>query len=57
MKYDELPEIIDPNTMAKYMGLSVQFIYRHIQDGTIPAKKLGHKIRIRKETIKKLMEE
>lgn len=39
--------LLRPNEVAKILGLHIQTVYRHILNGTLPAVKLGGKLRYR----------
>lgn len=43
--------------IAEYMGVHPMTIYKYVQDGKIPAFKIGASWRIRKDSIKKWMDE
>ncbi|PIP68069.1 MAG: DNA-binding protein [Candidatus Omnitrophica bacterium CG_4_9_14_0_2_um_filter_42_8] len=43
--------------IAEYMGVHPMTIYKYVQDGEIPAFKIGASWRIRRDSIKKWMDE
>ena len=51
MIIDNMNDLLTPDEVAAYLRLSVQYIYKHIRSGDIPARKLGNVWRIRKTDI------
>jgi excisionase family DNA binding protein len=43
--------------IAEYLGVHPMTIYKYVQDGKIPAFKIGASWRIRRDSIKKWMDE
>ena len=48
--------IMTVEELAKYLKMKVVTIYKHAQEGKIPAFKVGSKWRFKKETIDKWIE-
>ena len=50
-------KVLTVKDIADYLDVHPMTIYKHVKDGNIPAFKVGASWRIRKESIKKWMEE
>ena len=50
-------QVMTVKEIAEYMGVHPMTIYKYVQDGKIPAFKIGASWRIRKDSIKKWMDE
>jgi excisionase family DNA binding protein len=50
-------QVMTVKEIAEYLGVHPMTIYKYVQEGKIPAFKIGASWRIRKESIKKWMDE
>ncbi len=50
-------QVMTVKEIAEYMGVHPMTIYKYVQEGKIPAFKIGASWRIRRDSIKKWMEE
>jgi len=50
-------QIMTVREIAEYLGVHPMTIYKYVQDGKIPAFKIGASWRIRRDSIKKWMDE
>ncbi len=50
-------QIMTVKEIAEYLGVHPMTIYKYVQDGKIPAFKIGASWRIRRDSIKKWMDE
>lgn len=50
-------QVMTVKEIAEYMGVHPMTIYKYVQDGEIPAFKIGASWRIRRDSIKKWMDE
>ena len=50
-------KVMTVKEIAEYLGVHPMTIYKYVQDGKIPAFKIGASWRIRKDSIKKWMDE
>lgn len=50
-------QVMTVKEIAEYLGVHPMTIYKYVQDGKIPAFKIGASWRIRRESIKKWMDE
>jgi excisionase family DNA binding protein len=49
--YEDLPDLLQPQEVADYLGLNVRTVREYIAQGDIRAAKTGNRYRIRKEWI------
>jgi excisionase family DNA binding protein len=50
-------QVMTVKEIAEYLGVHPMTIYKYVQEGKIPAFKIGASWRIRRESIKKWMDE
>jgi len=50
-------QVMTVKEIAEYLGVHPMTIYKYVQDGKIPAFKIGASWRIRRDSIKKWMDE
>ena len=50
-------QVMTVKEIAEYLGVHPMTIYKYVRDGKIPAFKIGASWRIRRESIKKWMDE
>lgn len=53
----ELREVMTPKQVAEYLQLHPITIYRYINQGKLPAAKIGGRYRIKRESVEKLLAE
>jgi excisionase family DNA binding protein len=53
----ELRDVMTPKQVAEYLQLHPMTIYRYINNGKIPAAKIGGRYRIKRETVEELLAE
>lgn len=53
----ELKDVMTPKQVADYLQLHLTTVYRHINQGKIPAAKIGGRYRIKRQTVEKLLAE
>ena len=53
----ELRDIMTPKQVAEYLQFHVMTIYRYINQGKIPALKIGARYRIKREAVEQFLSE
>lgn len=53
----DLRAVMTPKQVAEYLQLHPMTIYRYINQGKLPAAKIGGRYRIKRESVEKLLAE
>ena len=54
--WGDLPEVMNVEQAARYLGVSPDTLYKYLSEGRVPAFKLGNRWRLKKTTLDRWME-
>ena len=57
MIIDSMPDLLDPDTAASYLGVSRQYIYKLIHQGELQAISIARHFRIPKKALIKYLQD
>ena len=57
MKYDELPEVFGPKTLARFLGIGENVAYQLVNRGDFPSFRVGRLIKVTKAALKQWLDE